>query len=82
MTEARRSSRIAVAVAVFEPVWLLTMIAGMYGAGFGWRPGAYLMLAAVLGTIGGHVVAGAAEYRTVMARPWPQVAPLADEDDW
>jgi hypothetical protein len=40
------------------------------------------MLAAVCGTIAGHLLIGVSEYRRIMRRPWPKVPPLDDEDDW
>lgn len=62
-------------------VWLLVMIGGMYGAASGWRPGAYLTIAAVLGYNVSHLAIGVSEYRRVMQRPWPEVPPL-DDDEW
>jgi hypothetical protein len=32
--------------------------------------------------LSGHLVVGLVEYRRTMRRPWPQVPPLADDDDW
>ena len=73
-------------VAVFATrlgfVWLVLLIAGFYGGLLGWRAGGFLMLAAVCGMIGGHLLTGASVYRRVMRRPWPNVPPLDDDDDW
>jgi hypothetical protein len=63
-------------------LWLLAMMVGMYGAAFGWRPGAYVLLTALLGQLVGHLAMGITEYRRVMRRPWPEVAALEDDDDW
>ena len=82
MKEQERPSTFAIAAARPSSLWLLVMIVGIYGAAFGWRPGAYVMLTALLGLVGGHLVMGITEYRRVMRRPWPQVAPLDDDDDW
>ena len=69
------------AVARISPVWTVLLVAGCYGGLLGWRGGAFLMLSAVIGSICGHLVIGVAAYRSVMARPWPNVAPL-DDDEW
>ena len=82
MKEQERPSTFAIAAARLSSLWLLVMIVGIYGAAFGWRPGAYVMVTALLGLVGGHLVMGITEYRRVMRRPWPQVAPLDDDDDW
>jgi hypothetical protein len=62
-------------------VLFLLGIVGGYGAVLGWRDGIFLMLAWALLTFAWHLVVGLTTYRSVMARPWPQVAPLTD-DDW
>ena len=82
ISDQERPGPFAIAAARLSPLWLLVMIFGVYGAGLGWRPGAYFMLMAILGQVGGHLVMGVTEYRRVMRRPWPQVAPLDDDDDW
>jgi hypothetical protein len=74
-------SRFAVAVTWLSPFWLLVLMIGIYGAGLGWRPGAYFMLAGLGGLLVGHLVVGFTEYRRIMRQPWPEVAPL-DDDDW
>jgi hypothetical protein len=53
----------------------------MVAAVAGSRVGAYLMLGALGGTISVHLVVGVIGYRRAMARPWPRVSPLDDEDD-
>jgi hypothetical protein len=77
-----RPSAIAVIAARSGLVWLVLLVGGGYAAVLGWRGGAFLMLAAVCGTISGHLLIGVSEYRRIMRRPWPDVAPLDDEDDW
>ena len=57
------------------------LIVGFYGGVLGWRVGAFVMLTAVCGNIAGHLLTGVTEYRRIMRRPWPKVAPLEDEDD-
>lgn len=61
---------------------LLALVGGAYGAAFGWRPGAMLMIGAVAGKVLLHVTAGLIHYRATMQRPWPKVRPLEDDDDW
>lgn len=61
-------------------LWMLLMLVGFYGALLGWRGGAFIALAGVCGSIGGHLVVGVSAYRSVMRRPWPDVAPLVDDD--
>jgi hypothetical protein len=73
---------VAVVAAWLSLFWMIVLIVGGYGAAFGWRPGAYLMLTAVVGFLAGHLVVGLTEYRRVMGRPWPRVPPLDDDDDW
>ena len=60
---------------------LLLGIAGGYAALLGWRDGVFLLLAWALLTFAWHLVVGVTAYRAVMARPWPEVAPLP-ADDW
>jgi hypothetical protein len=71
-----------------EWIWSLSdlsftavLLAGMVAAVAGSRVGAYLMLGALGGTISVHLVVGVIGYRRAMARPWPRVSPLDDEDD-
>lgn len=59
----------------------LVIAAGICGALAHWRPGAYLMGAGLVLLIVARVAIALVEYRRVMSRPWPAVAPLAD-DDW
>lgn len=63
-------------------VWSVGMLAGAYGAALGWRPGAFVMVAALFGYVVGHLLTGLSEYRRVMRRPWPAVPPITDDDDW
>jgi hypothetical protein len=59
----------------------LALIGGVYSALLGWRPGAFLAIAGLSGTVVFHLVGGLIEYRRTMNRPWPKVPPLDDEDD-
>jgi hypothetical protein len=75
-------SVIAVAATRLSLVWVLLLIVGAYGAVLGWRGGAFVMLAAVCGNVGGHLLIGITEYRRIMRRSWPKALPLDDEDEW
>jgi len=78
-----RPSAIAVVATRLGLVWLVLLVGGGYAAVLGRRGGAFLMLAAVCGTIADHLLIGVSEYRRIMRRPWPKVSPLDDdEDDW
>jgi hypothetical protein len=79
--DRERPNAPAIVAAYLGPFWTLVMIVGVYAAALGWRPAAYLLLTALLGLVAGHLVMGITEYRRVMKRPWPDVAPL-DDDDW
>jgi hypothetical protein len=59
----------------------LVIAAGICGALAQWRPGAYLMIAGLVSLVATHSAIALVEYRRVMARPWPSVPPLTD-DDW
>jgi hypothetical protein len=74
---------ITVAVVRLSLLWTVLLVVGAYAGVFGWRPGAFIMLAAVCCTIAGHLLVGVTEYRRAMRRAWPEVQPLEDdEDDW
>lgn len=45
------------------------------------RAGAWLLLVALTALVALHLVISVVAYRRIMRRPWPQVAPLPD-DDW
>lgn len=45
------------------------------------RVGAVALLVALGGLLAVHLAVGVWGYRRVMARPWPAVQPLTDEDD-
>ena len=76
-----RPSPLAVLALRLGVVWLSLLMVGFYGGLLGWRGGAFLMLAGACGSFAGHMVVGVTEYRRVMSRAWPKVAPLVD-DDW
>jgi hypothetical protein len=69
-------------LARLSPLWMLCLMAGVYGGLLGWRAGAFLMLTGVIGSISCHLVIGIVAYRNVMMRPWPKVVPLDDDEDW
>lgn len=62
-------------------IGLVLIFVGAYGAAFGWRLGAYLMLAGIASAIGTDITVAVLNYRRVMRRPWPNVPPLDDWDD-
>jgi hypothetical protein len=66
---------------VIRLVDLPALFLGGLGAAFGHRWGAFLLLANLFVQIGGHLALGSVAYHDAFARPWPQVAPLED-DDW
>ena len=70
--------RIFAVLAFLDTPW---MLAGGLAAVTGRRWGAYVLLGWIAVRIGMHLVVGTLSYREVMGRPWPPVAPLAD-DDW
>lgn len=57
-------------------------MSGVYAAAFGHRFGAYLLLSGFALTLVIHLALGVVGYREVMNRPWPQVPPLEDDDEW
>jgi hypothetical protein len=59
------------------PVFIVGGLAAL--AGHRW--GAYVLVANLIVRIGFHLTVGGWAYREVMTRPWPNVAPL-DDDDW
>jgi hypothetical protein len=63
----------------FATVALVFVVAA---ALFDWALGAVIALAAVAVTGAIHIGVGIWSYRTVMRRPWPEVRPLPDDDDW
>jgi len=65
-----------------RPLFAAVVFAGALAAAAGWRPAAVLIVVGVAATLGAQLVVGIAAYRRAMRRPWPEVAPLADEDEW
>jgi hypothetical protein len=82
VADDERPNVFALIAARLNPLWLIVMTVGLYGAAAGWRPGGFLMITALLGYIATHLLIGVTEYRRVMRRPWPEVAPLEDDDEW
>lgn len=84
VAENELSSRdrvLVITLAVAENLFFLLLVGGMYAALL-WRPAAYVMLAGLSGRLLNHLAQGIVRYRMVMARPWPKVTPLDDDDDW
>ena len=44
--------------------------------------GGVLLIAGLLIQVGTDFAIGLRRYRETMRRPWPQVAPIVDDDDW
>lgn len=67
--------------------WVVRMVdipalfVGAVAAAAGDRWGAYVLVVNLVVQISGHLAVGGWAYHGVMARPWPQVAPL-DDDAW
>lgn len=57
------------------------LLVGGLAAATGHRWGGYVLVTNVAVQIGSHVTVGGWAYRDVMARAWPDVAPL-DADEW
>jgi hypothetical protein len=74
--------RLAVVAARLSLLWTFLLVAGAWSGALGWRPGAFIMLAAVCCILTGHLLVGVIAYRRTMRRPWPKVPPLEDDDDW
>jgi hypothetical protein len=62
----------------FQLVAWVSIFAGVAG----WRFGAYVAVLGVMGLLASHLAFGAYAYRRVMTSEWPQVEPVADNDDW
>jgi hypothetical protein len=63
-------------------VALAALLSGVFAAMLEARFGAYLLLVGFGGQLALDLLIGAAAYRETMRRPWPDVAPLDDDDDW
>jgi hypothetical protein len=61
---------------------MVLMIGGVYAAIFGYRSGAFVAVAGVFTRIAADVAIGVLSYREVMSRPWPQVTPFENDDEW
>lgn len=70
------------AVALAGVVLLTLAVLAAYAGLLGWDSAAYLLVAGLTGHFVAHVVIGWSGYRRAMARSWPKVAPLLDDDDW
>lgn len=74
---------------VLERVWAygdlastILIIVGAFASVFVGLGGAIVMLAGFAGSLTIHLIVGIVQYRRVMAKPWPEVPRLNDEDDW
>jgi hypothetical protein len=55
---------------------------GLFVAALGYVVGAYLLVCGLLIQLSFNVLVGVTSYGDVMNRPWPQVTPLDEDDDW
>jgi uncharacterized membrane protein len=72
-----------------ERLWLSTGVGflgvtllGVFLTPTGSNAVAVIIVVGLIGHLSCHVGAALASYRRVMARPWPAVAALTDDDDW
>lgn len=63
-------------------ILLVVLIGGVFLAIVGERLGAYLMLIAFTAQLATDFAVAVKAYQLTMSRPWPQVAPIEDDDDW
>ena len=76
--ESRRAELGArVALAAFDALLAGGMLAA---AAFQSRAGVFVAVAGLGGRSAPHLLRSVVAYRRVMARPWPAVAPLTDDD--
>ena len=60
---------------------MLLLIVGCWAGALGWRPAAWILIAALCTIVGAHVTISAIAYRRTMRRAWPRVAALPFDDD-
>lgn len=63
-------------------VLLLLVMAGIFVAVAGARIGGLMLIVGFVLQFAIDLTVGLRSYRSVMRRPWPQVAALVDDDDW
>ena len=63
-----------------DTVFTGVLLVGVGSAVAGWVGSAAILAAALGGLLASHLAISLVAYRRVMRRPWPKVAPLADED--
>jgi hypothetical protein len=63
------------------PLFVALLLGALAALVFEWRVGALVAVISLVASLMLHVVNGVIEYRRVMKRPWPRVAPLDDDDD-
>ncbi len=61
---------------------LFLFLAGLLVSLAGAQFGALLLIVSSIGQFGADLAVGIRAYRETMRRPWPQVAPILDDDDW
>jgi hypothetical protein len=65
----------------YDVVWTAVIVVGAITSLFARVPAAVVMLTGLLGSIATHLLVGVVGYRRVMAREWPKVEPI-DDDEW
>jgi hypothetical protein len=58
------------------------VVAGVSSAATGSTVGPWIVIIGLCSLLAADVVVGIVGYREVMGRPWPDVAPLEDDNDW
>jgi hypothetical protein len=61
---------------------LVLLLVGLIVALNGSSAGAVVLIAGFALQIGTDIGVGVHRYHETMRRPWPQVAPVVDDDDW
>ena len=78
--DEKRERRLGIAWAAVLLTSLVLIIVGGYASAFGWRPGALLLIAALAIRTFANLTVGLTMYRATMTRPWPEVAPIDDDE--
>jgi hypothetical protein len=77
-----RLNRRAVAAAGPRLAGMVAMLSGVYAAALGVAAGPWIAVLGFVGLMVLDLALGIGGYRAGMRRPWPDVAPLEDDDDW
>ena len=77
-----RFNRRALTAAGPRAAGMTAMLSGVYAAALGVAAGPWIAVLGFVGLMVLDLALGIGGYRAVMRRPWPDVAPLEDDDDW